>query len=76
MEDIITAGGAMTIVFIVITAIIALFLLFLCVLWCILPFAIFGIKPKLDGIKNEIAKTNAHLQFISEQMRIYQSGRA
>ncbi len=38
--------------------VIFLFLLVLAILWFILPFAIFGIKPKLDMILQELDKTN------------------
>jgi len=38
--------------------VIIIFLLILAILWFILPFAIFGIKPKLDKILEELDKTN------------------
>ena len=41
--------------------VIFLFLLVLAILWFILPFAIFGIKPKLDKIIEELDKTNRFL---------------
>lgn len=41
--------------------VIFLFLLVLAILWFILPFAIFGIKPKLDMILQELDKTNTLL---------------
>ena len=33
----------------------ALFLLVLCVLWVILPFALFGIKSRLDTVNDNLA---------------------
>ena len=44
---------------------ITLFVLFLAVLWCILPFAIFGTKRRLDQLIEEQRKTNNWLQQIA-----------
>lgn len=38
--------------------VVGIFLLVLAILWFILPFAIFGIKPKLDMILTDLNKTN------------------
>lgn len=35
-----------------------LFVLFLGILWCVLPFAVFGTKPRLDELIREQKKTN------------------
>lgn len=42
--------------------IVVLFLLILAILWFILPFAIFGTKPRLEALLEEQKKTNAWLQ--------------
>lgn len=57
-----------------ITTGISLFLLFfvlvLAILWFILPFAVFGTKPKLDAIAAELKKLNATMEAMSMQQRV------
>jgi hypothetical protein len=40
---------------------VGLFLIILCILWFLLPFAIFGTKDKLDELIYETRKTNEEL---------------
>ena len=47
-----------------------LFLFVLAVLWFILPFAIFGIKPKLDVVIVEMRVTNKLLKELTTQNRV------
>jgi hypothetical protein len=44
---------------------IVLFLIVLAIVWILLPFAIFGTKPKLDALIDESRKTNAQLREIA-----------
>ena len=53
--------------------VIFLFLLVLAILWFILPFAIFGIKPKLDKILEELDKTNRLLAAFSSAAKLTSS---
>jgi len=53
---------------------IAAFLIFLfaasgvlVILWIAMPFSVFGIKDRLDGLKREIEKTNLLLETILER---------
>ena len=41
---------------------IILFLVFLAILWFLLPFAVFGIKDRLDDLISEIKKTNSEVK--------------
>jgi hypothetical protein len=47
-----------------------LFLFVLTVLWFLLPFAIFGIKPKLDAVIVEMRVTNKLLKELTAQNRV------
>ena len=47
-----------------------LFGLILAILWCFLPFAIFGIKDKLSAILEESRNNTAHLKVVIEELRI------
>lgn len=47
--------------------VIILFLFALSVLWFFLPFAIFGIKDKLNALILESKKTNEHLSALRSQ---------
>jgi hypothetical protein len=40
------------------------------VLWILLPFAVFGIKPRLDQILFEARETNALLKALGDQQRV------
>jgi hypothetical protein len=40
------------------------------VLWILLPFAVFGIKPRLDNILAELRQTNAALKNLGDQNRV------
>lgn len=42
--------------------IIGLFLLFLCILWILLPFAVFGVKDRLNAILEELRLTRVALE--------------
>lgn len=55
MEDILMSGGILGIL-------LALFLLFLAILWALLPFAVFGTKDRLNNITHQ-------LEVISEQLQ-------
>ena len=44
--------------------------LFVLVLWILLPFAVFGTKPKLDQILAEARQTNAYLKTLADQRRV------
>jgi hypothetical protein len=48
--------------------IVLLFLVFLAILWFILPFAIFGTKHKLDGLLHELKKSNEQLETLPERI--------
>ena len=48
--------------------VVVLFLVFLAILWFILPFAIFGTKPKLDAVLHELKKSNAQLEALPERI--------
>lgn len=41
---------------------VALFLLVLAILWFLLPFAVFGIKGRLDLLVQEVQQSNAELR--------------
>jgi hypothetical protein len=58
-------GGGIAIVYIVFV----LLALFAAILWILLPFAVFGIKPKLDMLLAEARQTNAYLKALTEQQR-------
>lgn len=46
-----------------------IFLFVLVVLWFLMPFAVFGTKPKLDVLIAEQRETNAKLAAIAELLR-------
>ena len=48
--------------------VIVLFLVVLAILWFLLPFAIFGIKDKLDLLISESKKTNQELEKIGKKL--------
>jgi len=39
------------------------------ILWFLLPFAVFGTKPKLDGLKEELQQVNQNLQLLIGELR-------
>jgi len=43
--------------------------LLLAILWFVLPFAIFGIKPRLDEIVDELRRTNALLKNLVDERK-------
>ena len=47
----------------------AIFGILLCVLWFLLPFAVFGTKPKLDELKQELVRVNENLQLLIGELR-------
>lgn len=47
-----------------------LFGVLMAILWIILPFAVFGIKPKLDALLTDLRQTNVHLKSMSDQQRV------
>ncbi len=55
-------GGFLFIIFIILG-------IFLSILWTILPFAIFGIKPRLEEIKNEIKVSNKKLSDVENELK-------
>lgn len=55
-------GGLLLIVAIV-------FAILLGILWFLLPFAIFGTKPKLDELKQELVRVNENLQLLIGELR-------
>lgn len=64
-------GGTLAIFYIVFIVL----ALFAAVLWILLPFAVFGIKPKLDMLLAEARQTNAYLKALAEQQRPTLPGR-
>lgn len=42
------------------------FLVVLAIVWILLPFAIFGIKPKLDALVHQMRQSNERLNEIAE----------
>ena len=58
--------GTLSIAVIALTA----FLIALMVVWVMLPFAIFGTKPKLDQIRNQLQEINAQLARIAALVRV------
>jgi hypothetical protein len=44
--------------------------IFVAILWILLPFAVFGTKPKLDLIIAEARQTNALLKAFGDQQRV------
>lgn len=56
---------------------VALFLLLLAVLWCVLPFAVFGIKGRLDHIAQLLRHQNDHIASLRTDLaRLEQERRA
>ena len=58
-----------------ISVVLTLFLLLLAVLWVLIPFAIFGIKPLLRKIGSEVFRANTLLEQIHKELQV-QNGRA
>lgn len=50
--------------------VIVLVVLFAAILWILLPFAVFGIKPKLDAMLTEARQMNALLKSLYDQQRV------
>lgn len=44
-----------------------LFLVLLAILWCVLPFAVFGVKGRMDQLQRELRMSN---QLLSEVVRL------
>ena len=62
--EVVTAIGVLTVIYLI-------FLIFLSVLWCILPFAVFGTKKRLREIIGESQKTNELLEeMVKETQKI------
>jgi hypothetical protein len=55
-------AGAMVVIYLVV--------LVAAVLWILLPFAVFGIKPRLDQILFEARETNSLLKTLGEQQHV------
>ncbi|MEJ2566113.1 MAG: hypothetical protein P8164_06745 [Gammaproteobacteria bacterium] len=53
--------------------VIAIFILVILILWVLLPFAIFGLKARLNDIKTELQHTNQKLQLIANELNARQS---
>ena len=53
---------------------IAFFLLMLIILWCLLPFAVFGVKAKIDRAIFEAQKANKQLAEISNRLDALAAG--
>lgn len=62
--DIETLSGA----YLVITVVIAAFLLILAILWILVPFAVFGVKPLLRDLIAEQRRTYEMLAAVSQQL--------
>jgi hypothetical protein len=62
MSDLALGGGIVYLVLILIALLAA-------ILWILLPFAVFGIKPKLDMLLAEARQTNAHLKALVERQQ-------
>jgi len=58
MEEIFALGGG------IIGLIIVLFIIAIAILWFLLPFAVFGIKIRLDNIISELSRTNTLLSYL------------
>lgn len=52
------------------TYILVIFLLVLSLVWCFLPFAIFGTKPRLDRVIEEQEKTNLWIQELTVEVKL------
>jgi hypothetical protein len=50
--------------------ILVIFLLVLSFVWCFLPFAIFGTKPRLDKLVEESEKTNMWIQELTVEIKL------
>ncbi len=61
MDEFIIGGSAF------LTLAILLFMLFVAVLWVLLPFAVFGIKRRLDKILVENERSNSLLRSMARQ---------
>ena len=61
MDDFIVGGSVF------LTLAILLFILFVAVLWLLLPFAVFGIKRRLDKILVENERSNSLLRSMARQ---------
>lgn len=51
------------------TFVAVIFLIVLAIVWTLLPFAVFGTKPKLDRMIAELQKANAQLAEINALLR-------
>jgi hypothetical protein len=52
----------------VLVVVVAVFCLVLAILWILLPFAVFGIKSKMDKLILQNYKTNALLETLNERL--------
>lgn len=44
-----------------------IFLIVLAIAWILLPFAMFGVKPRLDKLTEEVRRTNALLEKMGQK---------
>ena len=56
--DVLGLGGG------IFAILIGLFIILLSILWLVLPFAVFGIKERLDRIARELKESNEHLSIL------------
>lgn len=54
----------------------ALFLLLLAILWIVLPFAVFGIKGRLDALIKESEELNQRLGWLNERVNNHLNAQA
>ena len=62
IETIVAAGGLLGLLLVVLLIVVA-------ILWIVLPFAIFGIKPKLDGIAKSLVTINTNLCTVARLLK-------
>ncbi len=70
MDSFIAYGNAAGALGSVLGLFVILFLLALAILWFILPFAIFGVKGRLDTIIRQNTETNGHLRRIGDLLEM------
>ena len=64
MEEIFALGGG------IIGLIIVLFIIAIAILWFLLPFAVFGIKIRLDNIISELSRANTLLSYLKADLTV------
>lgn len=67
MNDFMTtfSGGTVFIIY----PLLVFLVIFLLVLWIFMPFAVFGLKPRIDDAVNELRQIRAELATLNKQLR-------